>query len=361
MDRREFLKTTGAAAAAATATTAATNAVADPGAGTGLEPASPAVAKGLEELRLTVPWPDAASGPADQAHRLGQRITALSEGRYRIVVATGAGGGLDAVRAGEADLYFASEHDHLHAHRALSYFAGLPGDRGITPRELVNWTLVGGGQALWDDLAADFGVKAMLAGHAGAAIFCARERIDTMNDLQGRKVSVLGLGNDVARGLGLEPVGLPASAVADGLARGDILAAEWGGAITNLALGLRNVAPMAVGTAINRHGTALSLGMSRALWERLSPGDKALFESAAAAELQLSLAEEEAHRRFLAPAPDVNTRWPIAGELARSIRRVADAVVAHVAGSDARAQRINAGYAAFRNSVTRGDEIEGTA
>lgn len=296
-------------------------------------------------------WPDAASGPADQAHRLGQRIAALSEGRYRITITAGAGNGLDAVRAGEADLYFASEHDHLEAHRALSYFAGLPGDRGIAPRQLVNWMLVGGGQALWDDLAADFGVKAMLAGHSGQALFCAHERIDTMSALQARKVSVLGLGVDVARGLGLEPVAVPAAGLADAMERGDILAAEWGGAITNLALGLRPVAPFAVGTSINRHGSALSLGMRRALWEGLSRGDQALIESAAAAELQLSLAEEEAHRHLLAPAPSAAATWPIAADLERAISRVADAVVAHVAASDSRAQRINAGYAAFRNAV----------
>lgn len=345
MDRREFLRTTGAAAAAAATTTAATEAVAS-------DVAAPAVGKGLKELRLTMSWPDAASGPADQAHRLGQRIAALSEGRYRVAIAHGGGNGLAAVRAGEADLYFASEHDHLDAHRALAYFAGLPGDRGIAPGQLANWLLVGGGQALWDDLAAEFGVKAMLAGHTGASIFCARARIDAMSDLQGGKVSVPGLGHDVARGVGLVPVVVSAEDLAGAMGRGDILAAEWGGAITNLSLGLRKVAPFAVGAGINRNGSGLSLGMGRKLWESLSASDQALFESAAAAELQLGLAEEEAHRQFLAPKPNADTVWPIAEELDRAIRRVADAVVAHVAGSDSRAQRINAGYAVFRQAIT---------
>lgn len=351
MDRREFLRTTGAAAAAAATATAATEAVAQSAVGAESQVAAPAVGKGLKELRLTTAWPDAASGPADQAHRLGQRIAALSEGRYRVVVAHGTGGGLAAVRAGEADLYFASEHDHLDEHRALAYFAGLPGDRGIAPRQLANWLLVGGGQALWDDLAADFGVKAMLAGHTGPAIFCARARIDTMSDLQGSKVSVPGLGHDVARGVGLVPVVTSAGDLAGSMMRGDILAAEWGGAITNLALGLRNVAPFAAGTGINRNGSGLSLGISRKLWESLSASDQAMFESAAAAELQLGLAEEEAHRQFLVPPPNADTVWPIAEELDRAVRRVADAVVAHVAGSDSRAQRINTGYAVFRQAI----------
>ncbi len=114
-----------------------------------------------------MPWPDAVSGPADQAHRLAQRIAAMSDGRYRIDVVPGAGNGLAAVRAGEADLYHGSEHDHLDQHRALAYFAGLPGDRGIAARHLTAWMLVGGGQTLWDELAGDFGIKALLAGHSG--------------------------------------------------------------------------------------------------------------------------------------------------------------------------------------------------
>jgi len=352
MDRREFLRTTGAAAAAAAATTAASEAVAQPPAGVASNVAAPAVGRGLKELRLAMSWPDATSGPADQAHRLGQRIAALSEGRYRVAIAHGGSSGFAAVRAGEADLYFASENDHLDAHRALAYFAGLPGNRGIAPRQLANWLLVGGGQALWDDLAAEFGVKAMLAGHTGGSIFRACARIDAMSELQGGKVSVPGLGHDVARGVGLVPVAVSAEELAGAMARGDLLAAEWGGAITNLSLGLGKVAPFAVGASINRNGSGLSLGMSRRLWERLSASDQAMFESAAAAELQLSLAEEEAHRQFLAPTPNADTVWPIAEELDRAVRRVADAVVAHVAGSDSRAQRINAGYAVFRQAIT---------
>jgi TRAP-type mannitol/chloroaromatic compound transport system substrate-binding protein len=191
-----------------------------------------------------MPWPDTVTGFADQARRLGQRIAALSEGRYRIAFVPGVGNGLAAVRAGEADLYHATEHDHLDAHRALAYFAGLPGDRGIAPRHLVSWMLVGGGQALWDELAGDFGVKALLAGHTGErSLFLATRRITTMSELAGEKVAVQGLAREVVRGFGLEPVALAPAALAGALAQGDILGAEWGGAIASHSLGLTAVAP----------------------------------------------------------------------------------------------------------------------
>jgi hypothetical protein len=75
MDRREFLKSTGAAAAAATAaTTAVAQSSAAPSTTEGV--AAPSLATGLKELRLATSWPDAVSGPVDQARRLGQRLTA---------------------------------------------------------------------------------------------------------------------------------------------------------------------------------------------------------------------------------------------------------------------------------------------
>jgi len=356
MDRRAFLKTTGAAAAAATTATAAT---AETVKQTVLTIA-PAVAKGVKELRFAMPWPNGVAGFTDQARRLAQRIAAMSEGRYHFAFMHGVGNGLSAVQRGEADLYHGTEHDHLNAHRALAFFAGLPGDRGIAPQHLLSWILVGGGQALWDDLAGDFRVKAMLAGHTGNNThFLATRRVEAMSELAGEKVSVMGLARDVVHGFGLEPVTIGATDVAGALSRDQILAAEWGGAIASHSLGLIAAAPYAVGTSINRHGIALSLGISRSLWDSLGAADQAIFATAAAAELQLALAEDETHSRLLYPGAPAEKTWPLVTDLERAIGRVSDAVVAHVAGSDAQAQRINASYVAFRRMALRHDAPAG--
>jgi len=73
--------------------------------------------------------------------------------------------------------------------------------------------------------------------------------------------------------------------------------------------------------------------------------------SGGSSRIRAALAEEEAQRRLLYPASLAANAWPVAPELSRTIRRVADAVVAHVAASDAHAQRINAGYEAFRRAL----------
>jgi TRAP-type mannitol/chloroaromatic compound transport system substrate-binding protein len=354
MDRREFLKSTSAAAAAAAGATA----VAETAAAAQESVASPALASGVKELRVALPWAEAVAGPADQARRLTQRISTMAGGRFRFVLLPGLDDGLAAVRAGDADLYYASEHDHLGLHRALAYFAGLPGERGIAARQLAAWINIGGGQPLWDDLAAEFGVKAMLAGHTGEhPCFIASRQISDVRDLAGAKVGVAGLARDVVRGFGLEPVALPHARTADALAGGELLAAECGGAITSHALGLLRAASYSAGVSANRHGSAVALGIRHSLWERLPASDRELFAAAAAAEYELSLAEEEAHRRFLHPEPAADRTWPVSGELVRTVDRLSDAVVAHVAASDVRARRIDASHAAFCRAFSQANPV----
>jgi TRAP-type mannitol/chloroaromatic compound transport system substrate-binding protein len=339
MDRREFLKSTGAAAAAATTVTAAA------------QPAlsAPSLRADPQELRLALPWAESFAGPADWAHRLGQSITQLSGGRCRIVPAFAVADGLAAVNAGDADLYFGGAPE---AHRGFAFFSGLPGDRGMSPQHLQTWVSVGGGQALWDDLAGDLGVKPLLAAHTGGhSYLLATERIDSMAALAGRTAHLHGLAREVGRGLGLEPVTLAPGEISSAMQRGDVLAAECGGAITSYALGLPGVAHHSAGTSINPHGSALFLGVRRALWDSFGAAEQAMFTAAAAGEFQQSLAEEEAHRHMLHPDAPTERTWPIAAELAHAIRRVADAVVAHAAGTDAQTRRISDSYTAFRHAT----------
>jgi TRAP-type mannitol/chloroaromatic compound transport system substrate-binding protein len=177
-----------------------------------------------------------------------------------------------------------------------------------------------------------------------------------MASLAGRKAQLHGLARDVGRGLGLEAVTVAPGEIAGAMQSGDVLAAECGGAITSYALGLPGVAPHSAGTSINRHGTALFLGVRRALWDSFGPAEQAMFAAVAAGEYQQSLSEEDAHRRMLLPDAPAERTWPIAAELAHAIRRVADAVVAHAAGTDARTRRISDSYTAFRHTAVGTDE-----
>jgi len=341
MDRREFLRTGGAAAATVTTASAVGSAVA-------AHPA-PHIGTNLRELRLAMPWAESFAGPADQALRLARDIAERSEGRIRLVPAFEVADAQAAVRDGAADIFFANGHEHTRAHAGFAFFAGLPGTHGLAPEHLRLWIDEGGGEALWDELAAERGFKPLLASHTGSRSYLfASEMIDAMPDLAGRQIVIDGLGRDVARGLGLEPFDIRPAQVATALAGGKILAAECGGAIASYALGLPRTAAFQAGTSINTTGNAITLGISRTYWEHLTAADQQIFRACAAAEFARSLAEESAHRDLLQPRAQADRVWPITTELTHTIGRITDAVVAHATGTDQTTRRIGSSYSAFK-------------
>ncbi len=200
MDRRNFLKSTGGAAAAAAATAASVAIAHMPGRA---RLPAPAIGSGAKDIRVAINWPDNGKGIADSARRLAQRIEVATDRRYRLTFAASAKSAIAAVRSGEAEAYHANEHDNLDQHRGFAYFAGLPGYNGLRSTSFNAWMLAGGGQVLWDELAGEFGIKAMIAGHTfrSTGIWAARP----MASLAGQKVWAMGLARDVVRGIGAEP------------------------------------------------------------------------------------------------------------------------------------------------------------
>jgi hypothetical protein len=87
---------------------------------------------------------------------------------------------------------------------AAAFFTTVP--FGLTPGEHVAWVDAGGGQALWDELYAPFGVKPFMGGNTGVCMGgWFRNEIKGKADLSGTKIRSLGLGGEVYRRLGATP------------------------------------------------------------------------------------------------------------------------------------------------------------
>lgn len=88
---------------------------------------------------------------------------------------------------------------------AVSFFTTIP--FGLMAWELSGWLRFGGGQALWDELYAQFNVKPFLAGNTGLqAGGWFNKEINSVDDLQGLKVRYAGIGGEAMRRLGATPV-----------------------------------------------------------------------------------------------------------------------------------------------------------
>src|SRR5712675_3050363 len=112
--------------------------------------------------RMVTSWPKRLPGPGMSAERVAERISTLSGGRLQITVqAAGevvpAFEVLDAVGGSVAEMGHTAAFYWQGKQPAAAYYTTVP--FGLTPMEHVAWVDAGGGQALWDELYAPFGVK----------------------------------------------------------------------------------------------------------------------------------------------------------------------------------------------------------
>jgi TRAP-type mannitol/chloroaromatic compound transport system substrate-binding protein len=342
MDRRTFLQTTGAAAAGAVAPAAAAQA--------SELVAAPALSSGIRALTFATPWPVDVPVFGDAAQRMRAHLNASLESRYQLIDVSA------DVSPADADVSLAFEDAQRARHPAFAYFAGLPFFCGMDPGDLQAWLLVGGGQALWDELNADFGAKSFVAGHTGQrpGLWAARP-IQALADLAGTPLHVAGLGAEVAAAIGARPVSLAAPTLTDALSTGRIAAAEWAAPPAALALGLHRSATHYYGLGLNTGGLTLSLRLQRRHWDAMSAADQAILEAVAAQQAALALADIRGHDRLARQAME---RMPgltvdhFPSDVVTQISRAADHIVADLGASSPQARRIHGSYMAFRKLVT---------
>jgi TRAP-type mannitol/chloroaromatic compound transport system substrate-binding protein len=246
-------------------------------------------------------------------------------------------------------------------HPAFAFFGGLPGGEVLAPRDLESWVMTGGGQALWDELAARHGFKPLLAGHTGNhAALWSRKRLLNIEDLAGRRVIARGLDADVVRALGAFPVTGDETQLEAALASEDIDAVIWGSLVHASAAGIPSRFPFAISGAFGSAGGALALRVRLDTWEQLTPAQRSAIEGSAASEFRASLSDAEATRPFVEGA--LSQRWNItmvrpSPEFTDAVSRIAAAVVAHAAAHDALATRIDQSYATYRRAVVPASPI----
>jgi len=179
--------------------------------------AAPAVARAqTQKWRMVTSWPKRLPGPGMSAERIAERIRALSGGRLDITVhAAGeivpAFEVLGAVGNGVADIGHTASFYWQGKMPAAAFFTTVP--FGLTPNEHVAWVDAGGGQALWDELYAPFGVKPFMGGNTGVCMGgWFRREVKSLADVRGLKLRTLGLGGEVYRRLGVTPQTTPPAA-----------------------------------------------------------------------------------------------------------------------------------------------------
>lgn len=205
--------------------------------------AAPALLRAQAGLRwrMVTSWPRNLPGPGMNAQRLADRIGQASGGR--LTVQLYAAGELvpalqvfDAVNAGAAEMGHTASFYWAGKARAAPFFTTVP--FGLAPAEHAAWIDHGGGQALWDELYAPFGLKPFMAGNSGVQMGgWFRREIDGPGDLRGLKLRSAGLGGELFQRLGAVTVALGVPEIYPALQSGTIDAVEFLGPASDLAAG----------------------------------------------------------------------------------------------------------------------------
>ena len=318
--------------------------------------AAPSVARAQTvKWRMVTSWPRRLPGPGMSAERIADRVRALSGGRLDISVSAAgevvpAFEVLDAVGNGVADIGHTASFYWQGKMPAAAFFTTVP--FGLTPGEHVAWIDAGGGQTLWDELYAPFGVKPFMGGNTGVCMGgWFRREVKSLADVRGLKLRSLGLGGEVYRRLGVTPQTTPPAEILVSLQSGVIDGAEFVGPGTDIALGLYRVAPFYYYPGFNKPNGTGECIVSLKAWDTLSDELKAVITHACATEANYALAEmERLNAQALAALMDEHkvklSAFP--EDLIAAARKQASDVLGELAGKSAITGKVHASYAAFR-------------
>lgn len=325
----------------------------DCGAPAGLAAAGGAIAE--RELKMVTTWPKDFPGLGAAAQRTADFITAMSGGAMRVKVyaageLVGAFESFDAVSNGAAEFYHAAEYYWVGKSKAYPFFTAVP--FGMTTSEIMAWTEFGGGQALWDELGAKFNIKPFAAGNTGhqlAGWF--KREIRSLDDLNGLKIRMPGVGGEIMRRLGASAVAISGGEIYQALQSGAIDAAEWVGPWNDLAFGFYREAKYYYWPGIHEPGPQIGLGINLDFWNSLTAQEKAIIRGACFQANHLSVAE---FAHFNAVALEELTgkhgvqMRKLPDDVLAALGREAKNVLEEIAGSDELSGRI---FDSYRKSL----------
>ncbi len=279
MKRRNFLKKTLGVGALASSTAIT----------------APAIAKGKIKWKMVTCWPKNFPALGTGVKRIVDSIYEMSDGNFEIKVYSA--GELvppfevfDAVRDGIAEIAHDAPYYWVAKHSAMPFFTSVPG--GLTAQEQASWIYFGGGQKLWDELYEKFGLRGFLAGTGGPNVGgWFQKEIKSLEDFQGLKMRMPGLGGEMLSKIGGIPVNMPAGEILPALQSGALDAAEWIAPYNDLALGFHKIAKYYYAPGIQEPGSALSLTVNLDAYESLPKDYKAMIKTAAGDEAFRMLSE----------------------------------------------------------------------
>lgn len=156
---------------------------------------------------------------------------------------------------------------------------------GMDYPDFFGWYYEGGGKELsaeWYRDELNLNLVSILINPAGPqALGWFNREINSLEDIQGLKYRIYGIGNQVYGKLGVAVVTIPGGEILPALERGVIDAAEWVGGLEDLNLGINDVLNIHYTPGMHEPVTNGELVINKDTWNALGPDLQAIIEAAA--------------------------------------------------------------------------------
>ena len=356
MERRDFLRKAGLAAAGAVA------------AGAGLagcaqqkeeEAAGPAVQpKKTYEWKMVTTWPPNLPVLQTGAERFAKRVAEVTNGQIKIEVFAGGElvpplGVFDAVSEGTVEVGSGAAYYWAGKVPAAQWFSAVP--FGFNAQGINAWFYGGGGLELWEEVYAPFNVIPRPQGNTGVQMGgWFRKDMNTIDDFKGLKMRIPGLGGKVISKAGGTVVLLPGGEIFTSLERGVLDATEWVGPLHDLRMGFYKAAKNYYYPGWHEPGTCLEVMFNKKAYESLPVELQRILDTVAAETNLWSLCQFEAgngaalqtliseHNVNLVPFPD---------QLMADLRVLAEETLEEEAEKDPMSRKVHEAFKKFKAQV----------
>ncbi len=308
--------------------------------------------------RMVTSWPPNFPGFGSSANRLAETIATLSDGRLEIEVF--AAGELlpafevfDSVARGQMQMGHSSPTYWRGVLPAAQIFSSVP--FGMLAYEHKTWMYHGGGLELWREVYGSQGIVPFMAGNTGAQMggWFNRE-INSVDDIQGLKMRISGLGGEVFQRAGGVPVSLPGADLFTSLATGNIDATEWNGPFNDMAFGLHEVAEYYYYPGWHEPSGNLECLISSDAWAELSPHLQSIVTAACMSESEFVTTEFAArNQRALVTLLDEHEtklrRFP--ASVLEELQVQTTAVMSELSANDPVLNRVYTAYSQYATAI----------
>lgn len=246
----------------------------------------PAVHTGDKRIqwRMQSSFPSTLDTMFGSAETFCDQVAAMTDGRFRIrpyqagEIVPGLEV-LDAVQKGSVHMGQTAGYYYIGKAPMLAFETCVP--FGLNARQQSAWLDEAGGAELIGEVLADFNCVALAGGNTGTQMGgWFRKEVSSVQDLQGLKMRIPGLGGKVMAELGVSVKSLPGGEIYQALERGAIDATEWVGPYDDQKLGFYEVAKNYYFPGWWEPGPHLSFYVNKDQWEALPESYRAVLGAA---------------------------------------------------------------------------------